>query len=473
MVVARFGPASWFIIEGVPPLPSVRVSSGRLRGRSALLLIGLLSVLLASSHCSPAAAASSARAGLVPGFGNRGTLFFPQSRSWEPGTEAVAASAGGEIVAALPAERIGRQRLVRIRSDGSLEPGSAVVERPGARAVAVDSRDRVVVSIGLEQSLVVARFLPGGKPDRAFGEDGVASVAIPGYVGRMDGDQATVLSVDRLDRVIVGRLKAARTSFRRGTGFLAARLRADGRLDPSFGTGGLLTAKVEHSTPFSLVGFHVDPSTQQLTLLATVFGDAEGPFQRKRFELVRILRDGSFDPAFGNGGIVRVTVGRLGTRAAAMAIDRRGRIVLGGTNGRGLGFARLLPDGHLDPAFGRRGRFIVPVPFAAASARLGDLAIDEHGRILVAANARLRAFPLRSLIGFRLGPRGRSLDLSFGREGICAASFEGWSAAATAILPQRRGTAILSGLASRPMPGSPTTGRLRGLAMARCSGERG
>lgn len=444
--------------------------------RSALLLIGLFPTLLASAPGTPAAA-SPVRTGLVPGFGHRGTLFFSQSRAWEPATEAVAARVGGGIIAALPAESFGRQRLVRLRPDGNLEPNPAAVDRPGAQAVAVDSRGRALVSIGLEQSLVVARFLPGGKPDPAFGEGGVAAVAIPGYVGRMEGDQMTVLSVDRLDRVIVGRLKTARTSFRRGTGFVAARLSAGGNLDPEFGTGGLLTAPIEHAMPFSLADLHVDAATQRLTLLATTFGhlDAEGAPQRKRFEVIRILRDGSLDPAFGNGGIARLTVGRLGTRAAAMAFDSRGRIVLGGTNGRGLGFARLLADGQLDPDFGRRGRFILPVPLAGASSRLGDLAIDGRGRVLVAANARLRAFPLRGLIGFRLGPRGRSLDLSFGLEGICAASFGGWSSAATAILPRRRGAAILSGLASRPAPGyyPPTAPRLRALAMAKCSGGRG
>jgi len=338
--------------------------------------------------------------------------------------------------------------------------------------LAVDPQGRILAGIGLEQELVVMRFLPDGGIDHDFAEDGVATVEVPGTVGRLEGDQATFLSVDGFGRVIVGRLKTARTSFRHGNGFVVARLAADGSLDRTFGDRGLFTAAIQRNTPFSLDSLHVDPATGKVTVLSTIFEELHGSssHERKRSELVRFLPDGAHDPSFGGGGTVLVTVGRLGTAATAMAVDRHGGIVVGGTNGRGFGFARIGSDGRLDPTFGRRGRLIYPVP-SPAEAALDALATDHRGRVVVAVNAKARTLPLKGMTAFRLHSTG-TLDRSFGEEGFCAASFPRWNTAATTILPQQD-SAILAGLASRPTPGyyPPTAPRLWALAIARCRGS--
>jgi len=444
----------------------------RLTARARLLPLVVLAASIFTSYAVPAAvnaATPPARVGLDSSFGQRGTLFFPQDRPLAPGSAAVAVDPIGGLVAAIPQRTFGHQDLVRVLSKGRLGSGFVAKARPSVQALAVDPQGRILASIGLEQELVVMRFLPDGKLDTGFGEGGTASVAVPGAVGRLEGSQATVLSVDDDGRVTVGRLKTARTSFRRGTGFVVARLTADGSLDRTFSEDGLFTVRIEQAAPYRLVGLYVEAATGKVTVLSTIFKQLQGAGsrERERFELVRFLSDGARDPSFAGSGSVRIAVGRLGINASAMAVDRRGRIVVGGTSGRGFGFARINANGRLDPRFGRRGRLIFPVPSPAAAA-LGGLATDQQGRVLVAVNAKARTFSPKGMTAFRLRSTG-TLDRSFGEEGFCAASFPKWNTAATAILPQQ-GSAVLSGLASRPTPGyyPPTAPRLRALAIARC-----
>jgi uncharacterized delta-60 repeat protein len=68
------------------------------------------------------------------------------------------------------------------------------------------------------------------------------------------------------------------------------------------------------------------------------------------FALVRLRRNGSLDPTFGNGGIA---VSNVGYGVHALALDRRGRIVTVGRTTSLLDFvvARFLPDGRRDRRF--------------------------------------------------------------------------------------------------------------------------
>ena len=287
----------------------------------------------------------------------------------------------------------------------------------------------------------------------------------------MEGTQRTVLSTDDRDRVIVARLKTARTAGRHGTGFVVARLTAAGAVDASFGSDGLFTAMVRHSTPFNLADLQFDVRSEAVTLLSTSYRQlhAEGGPRLKRFELVRLLPGGRLDPGFGDGGTVRVAVGRLGSAAGAMARDSRGRIVVGGSNGRGLGLARLLPDGSLDSAFGNGGKLLVPLGVDSSSIRLGDVAIGDRDRILIAASADGRGLPRPGLMALRLRADG-AMDRSFGRSGRCAVAFPKWNMTSAMILPLPAGASILVGRASRPKPGvyPPTAPRLRALVLASC-----
>ena len=88
---------------------------------------------------------------------------------------------------------------------------------------------------------------------------------------------------------------------RGGTGFTVVRLRADGSLDPTFGSGGIVDTPIR------------DPSTRDEASAIAVLGDGRilvagtadysyGP--QLDFALARYLPNGALDPSFGSGGIV-------------------------------------------------------------------------------------------------------------------------------------------------------------------------
>lgn len=117
---------------------------------------------------------------------------------------------------------------------------------------------------------------------------------------------------------------------------------------------------------------------------------------------------GNFDNAFNGTGVWVVDFSALqsgySARYAAMAVDAQERITLAVKLERedvastGLGLARLLPDGKLDPSFGSQG--IARVPLLDLE-RVVALKIDAAGRVYLAL--QLRTGLGRTLLQARAG----------------------------------------------------------------------
>lgn len=97
-----------------------------------------------------------------------------------------------------------------------------------------------------------------------------------------------------------GKIVAAGRSTTGGAGdFALARYEADGSLDPGFGTGGLVT------TDFGGDDFARALVLQDDGKLVA----AGGSFDGSDFALARYEADGSLDPTFGTGGLVTTDFG--------------------------------------------------------------------------------------------------------------------------------------------------------------------
>jgi uncharacterized delta-60 repeat protein len=133
-------------------------------------------------------------------------------------------------------------------------------------------------------------------------------------------------------------------------------------------------------------------------------------------EVMRRLPDGSADLAFGDSGIAVLHVGEHDDRATAVAVQPDGSIVVAGTSempvGRGIVVARLLDDGSLDPRFSGNG--YVRVHVGSGNDRLGGIALEPDGDIVVAATAAFRHDRLAVLRYLATG----SLDPAFGVGGV-------------------------------------------------------
>jgi uncharacterized delta-60 repeat protein len=129
--------------------------------------------------------------------------------------------------------------------------------------------------------------------------------------------------------------------------------------------------------------------------------------------VARYLPNGRYDRSFSSDGhrIIRVAPAQS---SRSVAVDRRGRIVLGaGTLAKPRRtwiptVIRLRADGRLDRSFSGDGR--VKVNPTRSDEQLSDVTIDRRGRIIAVSDAG----SVGSVI--RLRPNGR-LDGSFSRDG--------------------------------------------------------
>jgi uncharacterized delta-60 repeat protein len=289
----------------------------------------------------------------------------------------------------------------------------------------------------------VVRYLPNGRPDPSFGSAGVVvtTFGVPRPTdepreGKTSAEyerpilRATHIGVDAEDRPVVSGsyvrvIGGCPFGAEEGQAFVG-RLTANGSLDTSFdGTGnaqipgaatvGLaagpggewvslgenppscehrilprfskLAVLDESGAPSAL-----DPARPELDANGALAIDPQGRILYAEEEspesfgertgqpkLVRLLPNGDVDPSFGHdGGII---LGRFTASPPAIAIDGKGRIVVGFGEKR-LEHTPLTPAGKLEGKFGNHGLLYSP----RGAARLTALAIDSKGRILVAGS---------------------------------------------------------------------------------------
>lgn len=200
--------------------------------------------------------------------------------------------------------------------------------------------------------------------------------------------------------------------------FGALRYLPDGRLDPSFGAGGLTAVDLgSFETPRAVA---IQPDGKII-----VAGETDCATARC-FAAMRLNRDGTVDAGFGAGGVVRKEFRLQAAWANDVAIQRDGRIVLAGPRLRGgdaqdselVCVVRLLPDGRLDPSFDGDGTARLDMGYGNDGAQAVTI---QRGRIVIAGRGRHHAAGARFGVA-RFRADGR-LDRSFARRGYRTLSF--------------------------------------------------
>jgi uncharacterized delta-60 repeat protein len=215
---------------------------------------------------------------------------------------AVALAPKGRIVAAGHTSAGGGDMLlVRYLSNGSLDPsfgiGGVVETDLGGgetiKAISVQTNGKIIAvgasTSGGNTDFVVARYMSNGALDPHFGFGGVVTTEFGGL-----DDIASAVAVQK-----DGKIVAAGASDAGGTvEFALARYNSHGVLTPGFGTGGLVTTSFG---PGSIdVGFGV--AIQDDGKIVVGGGHLAGG--TVDFAAARYRPDGSLDPTFGTGGLV-------------------------------------------------------------------------------------------------------------------------------------------------------------------------
>jgi uncharacterized delta-60 repeat protein len=194
-------------------------------------------------------------------------------------------------------------------------------------------------------------------------------------------------------------------------GFSVARLLPNGSPDPSWGEGGVVT------TPLGKFAEALDVAVQPDGKIVVV-GEAPGA-KNNDFAIVRYLSNGKLDPSFGEGGIVILPVGEFADQARVVAIGPGGRIAVVGisdlaSSRDAVGVAMLESNGNPEAAFAGDGTTVVQTE-SGEDDRGEGVDFQSEGKIVIADSTGAGIGDGFTLI--RLGLDGKP-DSSFGGDGV-------------------------------------------------------
>lgn len=150
---------------------------------------------------------------------------------------------------------------------------------------------------------------------------------------------------------------------------MLVRFGTDGKLDPSFGTGGIASAQL-----LPAVGEAYDVALQGDDYVITGYGRATAD-EKVDLIVARFTGEGAWDKSFGTGGLVRLDIAKEDDRGRDVAVLADGRIIVAGSgkpaadNIEGM-IVLLGKDGAPEPAFGTGGHLLVDLgaPWTPSSA---------------------------------------------------------------------------------------------------------
>ncbi|HEY2389171.1 MAG TPA: hypothetical protein VGK30_19645 [Candidatus Binatia bacterium] len=221
-----------------------------------------------------------------------------------------------------------------------------------------------------------------------------------------------------------------------------ARYAADGTLDPSFGTGGLVTSNPGLNSATALV--------IQSDGKLVVSGDS---LFCCKLSVARYLPSGTLDSTFGLGGVASAAVpNNWFVTTNAMVQQSDGKFVVAGAadspdtaNNQNFVLARFNVDGTLDTSFGSNGASVTDI--AGSEDNAFALALQKDGKIVAAGYATTGA--TTDFAVARYGTDG-TLDTSFGVGGKVTTAFgttnDQWDRA-FAVVVQKSGDIVAVGTA--------------------------
>jgi len=270
---------------------------------------------------------------------------------------------------------------------------------------------------------VLVRYAVDGSLDPTFGTDGVVTTPItPGV------DQAHAVVVQPDEKLVAAGFSGGFPA----SEFAVVRYAPDGRLDATFGSGGVATTAI--GTSAEAHGAVLQPDGK-----VVVAGETD-----TRIALVRYDVDGTPDATFGSGGIVTTAAG-ASAAAAALVRQPDGKLIVAGTRetetiDRDVLLVRYDVDGTPDAGFGSGG-------VVTTSIRRPDdamaLALQPDGKLVAGGRSSDEATGYDFVL-VRYRPDG-SVDASFGSGGVVLTSVGAGGDEGAALVHQPDGKLVLAG----------------------------
>jgi uncharacterized delta-60 repeat protein len=228
--------------------------------------------------------------------------------------------------------------------------------------------DCLLATSFLTAALASPALAAPGDIDTSFGGDGKVTT---NFTADFDGAEGVAIQAD-------GKILAAGTSG--GKKFGLARYETDGTLDTSFGGGDGKVSTDLTAGPDAANGVAIQADGK---IVAAGIANIEGA--DPKFALARYNADGTLDTSFSSDGIVRTNFTPGFDAANDLGIQADGKIVAAGFAGSGnarFALARYNTDGTLDTSFGGDGK--VRTNFTAGFDAAGGMDIQANGKIVAA-----------------------------------------------------------------------------------------
>ena len=187
-----------------------------------------------------------------------------------------------------------------------------------------------------------------------------------------------------------------------------------GVLDPTFGTGGVVSSSLDASVRANSVATYPQAGTANDGKIV-VGGEFAGSNHKLQFAVVRYNLDGSLDTSFGGTGeVTGPATDSWG--AQGLVVQRDGKVLAAGESNGDFALVRYNADGSLDKSFGTRG-----VAKTAIGANSFDLifaiALQPDGKIVAVGGTTLANSSSREIVLARYNANG-TLDATFGKGGL-------------------------------------------------------
>lgn len=300
--------------------------------------------------------------------------------------------------------------------------GKIVISGTVEHADAQDARDR---------DIAVVRFHANGTLDTSFGAGGVTildlsdgEVVGSGYVA--DTVWGLTLEGSGSDRLILS--GAQKRAGGTDTDFAIVRLTADGARDATFGTGGVTAVDIDNASASPRAGLVLADGS----IIGSGYMAVNGVTSAVIFKL---RSNGQLDPTFGSGGISRQSPLALVTECYAVAAQGDAIVTAGygrdaTTESLDWVSLRLTANGTLDPSYGTNG--VARIDVGGFNDNSRNLIVLPDGRVLLIGGGRPSEDNVDGVMAL-LTPNGQP-DVSFSATGrkvfdLGGAADHFWSAA--------------------------------------------
>lgn len=231
-------------------------------------------------------------------------------------------------------------------------------------AVALQTDGKTLIAGFSDDAIAIVRTLVNGSPDISFGQGGIVTTALVGSAS------AKSLAVQADGKIVIAATDVLHH-------FLVIRYLADGTLDPSFGSGGVVRTTIGDAS--SATAVVILPGGSILVGGSTVLAGST------RYAIAKYTAAGAPDNSLGGTGVVIGATGGSG----ALAVQSDGKILIPG-NIAGISVRRLYADGTIESTFGTNSVASVAIPNDQTPVR--SIAVTQDGKIVVSTASSIARF---------------------------------------------------------------------------------